>query len=87
MNTIQLLLSIAISCLVVVLFYYQIQVLFHTKPGMLARVVYGGWIFHPEYLEQGGKCYRKKLLASMAIFVVLTLILMFMPGAAATATK
>ena len=51
---------------------YQLQVLAHSKPGMLSRVWLGGWIWHPDYLEQGGLPYRKKLLVCMAIFLLLT---------------
>lgn len=51
--------------------YCQLQVLANSKPGMLSRVWLGGWIWHPEYLEQGGLPYRKKLLVCMAIFLLL----------------
>jgi hypothetical protein len=74
-----LLLAIVIAvCLVGA--YYQLQVLANSKPGKLSRVWLGGWVFHPEYLEQGGQPYRKKLLACMAIFLLLTVAMQFFPG-------
>lgn len=73
-----LLLAIVIAvCLVGA--YYQFQVLGYSKPGKLSSVWRGGWIFHPEYLEQDGQPYRKKLLACLAIFLLLVGVMQFLP--------
>lgn len=51
--------------------YYQLQMIAYLKAGRRASVWTGGWIFHPEYLEVDGQPYRKKLLASWIIFLLL----------------
>ncbi|MGA7748980.1 MAG: hypothetical protein WCA63_02420 [Gallionella sp.] len=55
--------------------YYQLQMIAYSKAGMLGNIWWGGWIFHPEYLERNGQPYRKKLLACWAIFLLLGAIL------------
>ena len=55
--------------------YYQLQMLGYSKSGRLSSVWRGGWIMHPEYLDDGGQPYRKKLFISLVVFAVLVFIM------------
>jgi hypothetical protein len=73
-NTDWFLLAMIISVILVGA-YYQLQLLAHSKPGRLFSLSTGGWIFHPEDIEEGGQPYRKKLLICYGIFTLLVALL------------
>jgi len=60
--------------------YYQFQMLGYSKPGRLSSVWRGGWIFHPEDLEDDGHTYRKRALACLGIFVLLAAMMKVLPA-------
>jgi hypothetical protein len=51
--------------------YYQLYITVNLKEGKRTSVFTGGWIFHPEYLEENGRAYRKKLIGCWMIIVLL----------------
>jgi hypothetical protein len=73
-NTDWLLLAMIIA-VIILGGYYQLQVLAHSKPGRLLSLSMGGWIFHPEDIEEGGQPYRKYLLICYVIFTLLVVAL------------
>lgn len=58
--------------------YYLLQVYFNLKPGRGMSILTDSWFFHPEYLHEEGRGYRKKYFYSLAIFVLLVVVLNFL---------
>jgi hypothetical protein len=46
-------------------YYFQIQATCYLKKDKFSSLFSYGWIFHPEYLEEPGQKYRKKLLSCL----------------------
>jgi len=51
--------------------YYQLKIVGSLKEGKRASIWSGGWLFHPEYLDENGHAYRKKIIRCWIIAISL----------------
>ena len=71
MHYLQILLIAFFILLGVIGFYYQLQAQSYLKKDRVSSMYTKGWVFHPEYLEEPGQIYRKKLIICWAVAALL----------------
>lgn len=69
MSYIKLFLVAIVIALGPIAYYFQMQVIAYLKKDKFSSLFSKGWIFHPEYLEEPGQQYRKKLLGCLIVGV------------------
>lgn len=73
MHYVQILLIAFFILLGVIGFYFQLQAQSYLKKDRVGSMYTKAWIFHPEYLEEPGRMYRKKLIICWAVAASLIL--------------
>ena len=77
MSNLSVVLMILILLLSLVGGYYHLQVWGALKEGYRSSIWSGRWLFHPEWLDEGGRLYRKKFLYVLLLGVILVVIFYF----------
>lgn len=54
--------------------YYLLLITAHMKEDKRATVWIAGWFFYPEYLDEIGKAYRKKIIGCWVVGLALSII-------------
>ena len=73
MQGVQILLIACFVLLGLIGFYFQLQAQSYLKKNRISSMFTKAWIFHPEYLEEPGLVYRKKLIICWAVAASLIL--------------
>lgn len=60
--------------------YYQHQIIAHMKEGKRISALVGGWLFYPEYLDETGKAYRKKIIGCWVVIMLMIAGIQMLPN-------